>query len=445
MCLGISEGVASISQGVTNQMSHNLTIAHVRPPRAFIRSELNPSELVLVIIDLEAAMAQKYVMQWAKKADYKDKFVGFVHLGFQKAISSKQQLVKNQEANAIIISEKFIFLIREDGKQLWKCPWRDVSHCEFIGDFNEVKIELSQSMTMKANTIVSSSSLDVAIGGSHMNISCFNASITLKVYMLLIHNSHRMSNPFKIIPIEMLSIPKMEEWNHESKSNKPKSNESKSNESTKRIISKYSYRFGSMNDMRFTKEIHHRSLSIKEILINARERFFLDDYDLPLVVSEDNELQVVNTYLKAIDQSTMELIFDWQMSKFSFPRKKCIVGIFINNTNIPIHIHYVEVMEGKTYEMFSVRSFQNNGEDGFDSKSRVIASNGGCVVIFGMGRMKTLVDIAHVQLKIQANAFTSIISSRPVSSSCEGLGGYHAGFIEKSLTKAWGKFVILIK
>ena len=81
---------------------------------------------------------------------------------------------------------------------------------------------------------------------------------------------------------------------------------------------------------------------------------------------------------------------------------------------------------------------------GYDEESRTIMSGGGAVVIFAYGFVPTLVDFAQVRIGIITSAFTAQISSNITLTSCQTVGGYSGGFLEKSTTEHWAKYVMVV-
>eukprot|EP00595_Chromulina_sp_UTEXLB2642_P002609 CAMPEP_0196768380 /NCGR_PEP_ID=MMETSP1095-20130614/42684_1 /TAXON_ID=96789 ORGANISM="Chromulina nebulosa, Strain UTEXLB2642" /NCGR_SAMPLE_ID=MMETSP1095 /ASSEMBLY_ACC=CAM_ASM_000446 /LENGTH=304 /DNA_ID=CAMNT_0042137889 /DNA_START=62 /DNA_END=979 /DNA_ORIENTATION=- len=70
--MGVTDGIASVAQGVSNQVSDTLIISYVRPYRAFERSLSDINDLILVPLSIQAAEAQQYVINLAKSNNYKD-------------------------------------------------------------------------------------------------------------------------------------------------------------------------------------------------------------------------------------------------------------------------------------------------------------------------------------------------------------------------------------
>jgi hypothetical protein len=76
--LGLSDGITSVVQGISNQVDPALKACHVRPPRALEPSPIDPSYLVIAPLNLEAARAQEFVIKRAKDNRYEDYFLRYI-------------------------------------------------------------------------------------------------------------------------------------------------------------------------------------------------------------------------------------------------------------------------------------------------------------------------------------------------------------------------------
>lgn len=104
----------------------------------------------------------------------------------------------------------------------------------------------------------------------------------------------------------------------------------------------------------------------------------------------------------------------------------------------PVQILRTDVSEGRDYAIFGV-----GASAGYDYESRSLMPGGGAAVVFCYGFRPSLVD-AHVKLSISTSAFTAKVTTRRDRTSCDAVGGYVAGFLEKTLSEWWAKYVILI-
>jgi hypothetical protein len=95
-------------------------------------------------------------------------------------------------------------------------------------------------------------------------------------------------------------------------------------------------------------------------------------------------------------------------------------------------------------EYFNIQG-RKSSQIGFDKQSQIISPDGGAAVGFGYGHLPTIMDLAHVKACVHSSAFNVQISTRPNGTTCEALGGFNVGYIEKTLTEWWGKYVLLVK
>lgn len=97
--LGVTDGIASVVHGISNQVSDVIVISTVRPPRAFNRSETDVCERVLVPVDLAAAYAQEYVLKIARRGGYADSFISHISIDGSVFGSFTSSLLSAQNPN----------------------------------------------------------------------------------------------------------------------------------------------------------------------------------------------------------------------------------------------------------------------------------------------------------------------------------------------------------
>ena len=64
--------------------------------------------------------------------------------------------------------------------------------------------------------------------------------------------------------------------------------------------------------------------------------------------------------------------------------------------------------------------------------------------MFAYGFVPTPINAAHVQVGVLTSAFHATVSTRPQGTTCAAVGGYTAGYLEKSLSDYWAKYVIVV-
>ena len=98
----------------------------------------------------------------------------------------------------------------------------------------------------------------------------------------------------------------------------------------------------------------------------------------------------------------------------------------------------MELIEGRNVHLIGA------GHQFFDSESNTLMPVCGCAVVFAYGFTPSIVDLAHVKVKLFTTAFESQLSTRRDRTSCSAVGGCAVRFAEKSLTDWWGKYVLLV-
>ena len=82
--------------------------------------------------------------------------------------------------------------------------------------------------------------------------------------------------------------------------------------------------------------------------------------------------------------------------------------------------------------------------EAFYEHSRTIAPKCGYVLLFLWGFNPSPLEIGHIFMNISTSAFIASIGSRPRESFCNNQSGYTTGFLEKTVSEWWSKFVIVI-
>eukprot|EP01038_Epipyxis_sp_PR26KG_P008440 gene8440-11417_t len=120
--IGITDGISSVAMGVTEQMKTGQVLEVVRPQRALERSIYDSSDLILVTVDVYAAIAQELIVSRAQKKNYYDSYQCLAYLGFKNNEQDKY------EGFVVVISDNFVFLLRNDVSLMWSMPFSDISH-----------------------------------------------------------------------------------------------------------------------------------------------------------------------------------------------------------------------------------------------------------------------------------------------------------------------------
>ena len=168
----------------------------------------------------------------------------------------------------------------------------------------------------------------------------------------------------------------------------------------------------------------------------------------------DSEITSSLAFAKHMDNKVWQTVFEWRSSHLQLHNiSRCCATLIINKSENPIQILKTTLQEGKNFIIIGSAmksSFNGNGssylnEDvGYDEESRTIMSGGGAVLIFAYGYVPSIIDSAQIQMVVNTSAFNATVSTYPNRTVCFAVGGYTVGYLEKSLSKYWAKYVIAI-
>ena len=149
-----------------------------------------------------------------------------------------------------------------------------------------------------------------------------------------------------------------------------------------------------------------------------------------------NNSSVNGTVWEEIDTVIWRAIFDFEKNHSNFSAARCLAVLIVNTSQQPIQINRVEILEGKSYSIV----------DGihYDASSQcLLPEKYSCTMVFAHGYMPTMVDLAHVKIKIHSSAGEIFVATRKNRSQLNLESGYKGGFHEKSVTDWWAKFVVI--
>jgi hypothetical protein len=485
--MGVSDGIAYAAQGVSNQVNKELRILHVRPPRALERSHIEFSELLLVPLSLRAAYAQLYIKNMSKRSSttVSDEYVTAVYIapdaqhGSESVGKNGKQVTPemSQLAETVILSEKFIVYINKDGEVVWKLAYGDISHCVLTRDGVNLIVYTSLSLGAKESSgIVSSISNTInamsnnsshQVGASQQQVVpvlTHSRNRSIKLYRSLAANSFLMGSPTSVLDLDT-AVQALDD-----QSSNP-TNRSLSTSGTHSIsyslthLTTYSltsadvdtegnYIFGSKNTKKFL------DLTLKDNAIIDRGKDRLSKIVVPKHSNEDTRSDAsLLTYYRQVDEFTRHigthslthlttylfthlttyLVHEWHHNHKQLTNSsRCCAAVVINNSNSIVQLLRVDMKEGRNYVIMGIGT-------GYDAESRLLAPFGGGCVVFSWGFLPTLVDKANVKTAIFTNSFTAVVATRADRSSCVANGGSSVGFLEKTVTSHWSKFVIVAK
>lgn len=121
------------------------------------------------------------------------------------------------EIYAMILSDKYVFFLDENGTQLWRCPFGNISYCQLLHEYTSVRLVLYQGtgpVSLNLSTIESelsgnkaddsSDNLAAPQNSSNIDIVCFDSFHAFKMYRIFANYANHMGNPAQVIPIELL-------------------------------------------------------------------------------------------------------------------------------------------------------------------------------------------------------------------------------------------------
>lgn len=409
--IGFSDGIASVAQGISNAVDINARTSHVRPPRALQPSVLDPSVLIVVPLNMEAAYAQEFVINRAKRGHYDDAFLCYIPL--------------NNEGEEIILSSIYIYWRRN--QSLWGRMWANISHCVYMENY--VGIMLYTGGTNGGACLVL--------------IPCPSKAICRHVYGALAANSNRMGNPANVIPLDVLDS----FYNSTSQSNKNiKDSNTKSNYNSN-SKNKMNNNTDDDSDLIFRVQ-EERLVQIKDASLlgtidgyrfgtsNGKELKRITGSEHDILMRACFHLENSLTSWQVVDQRIWSLIWEWGCIN---PSSRCCVTAIINRSDSPIQITRVQMVIGKNVLIIGSKA------TGYEVESRCLLPEGMVIVFISAFPESALsIDTGHLKANVNTAAFSAVIASTQRESFCEGKGGFTVGFLEKTVCEWWSKYVIVI-
>jgi len=394
--IGLSDGLTSVAQGISNQVDPAMKTSHVRPPRALEPSAIDPANLVVVPLNLEAAFAQEFIAKRAKQNAYEDSFLRFIPL--------------ENKGEAIILSHIYVFWRRK--ASLWGRVWANISHCVYMND--SVGIMLYSGGKNG--------------GASLVTIPCKTAQTAKRVYAALAQNTARMGNPSNVIPIDIvmksgtLSHSSSREQDLHTLLRDGRRNTLSTSEAFRQVVDESQlgaldgYRFGAANGTVLTQ----------------------------ITGSEDDVLKRATHHLEKeigswqrVDQHIWRLLWEWGCIHSNLSACRCSVTLLINRSDSPIQITRVQLVIGRNVLIIG------SSLTGYEAESRSLMPEG-MMIVFICAFQETPLDIGHLKANINTAAFSAVVASTQRESFCEAKGGFTIGFLEKTVSDWWSKYVIVI-
>ena len=368
--LGVTDGLASVAHGISNELSDQDTRERIRPPRAFSRSEADPTELILTPFNLTAAQSQAYILKMAKKGEFSDSYVESV-------------VLDSSTSSRVILTEKLFYWIISKERVLSK-RWSGISHCTFIAP-------QSVGIVMYENS-----------GGNDMlTIPCRGRVIAMQLYEVLAANAFRMGNPGSVASVASVI------------SGQLTIRGSLSKQGSLKVVSDIDgYRFGSANTSPSIPLPSGASTSDRHIIRRAESRF-----------------KEMDGEWGTIDLICWSLVKEWDGAHTGLTASRCCLLLIINRSSHPVQVNKLQVIHGKAVYFLPVF--------GYSSESKQVAVNGSVVVF-------SIANSNHASFSATTSAGVFIASTKAGETQCDCSSGVNAGFVEKSVSEWWAKYVLII-
>ncbi len=142
-------------------------------------------------------------------------------------------------------------------------------------------------------------------------------------------------------------------------------------------------------------------------------------------------------YWRQLDETLWHLIYDWGLAHTNLASCRCCTTLIINHSDSPIQITRIQMMMGRQVVIMGSEA------TGYEAESRLIWSRG-YVVVFVCAFPQSPLEVGHLKAKINSVAFTGVIASTQRETYCEAKSGFTIGFLEKSVSEWWSKYVVHI-
>ena len=391
------------------------------------------------------------------------------------------------------------------GEVIWIYPWGNVSHCLLKRDAASGTYAVELVVYSKKSAHVKegiAAAAEKALAGrdpaedeelrrrasSSSNtelLPCGNRDIAVRLYTHLAQCASRMGNPSSVLPVDIASkLPAASEPPTDPRGEgdstaggrpgkagwrgKPKEQLINPNQGGAVVVvedgvgvREWQYQFGTANRIPFPSGTWPE----REVLRRAAARLLLplhrlpppppshvDDHDHdggggggstdissvslapPEPADSDDDIH------RELDRRVWQFISEWTCTHGVLSTSRCLALIIINHSSEPVQVLRTDVKEGKNVIIYGVGM-----GSGFDAEARTLMGHGGAAVVFAYGFRPSPIDLAHVKVVVQTSAFEAQVSTRPNRTECAAVGGFNCGYLEKSLSDIWAKYVLLIK
>ena len=411
--LGVTDGVTSIVQGISNEVGKSYGHHHIRPPRAFKRISTNPKARLLSFFDLNDAYAQLCVVKHSERIGLDDEFISQMTLG---------------PNSQIIFSDKCVWWMHASRSDVYL--WDDISYV------------LQKPGQLEINRSVGSSK------PVYINIS---DAFVSKVYSTFLTFSSKMTNP---------SV--MRNAMYREQAQRPSSRaKSKSHSFTIReALQCMSYEFGSHN----YDEFPFIKMKEGDLVVQTRAKLLMAPSRVEIhnesngdtscditCPGGDTESKDRDTLFEYVDITTSWLIRQWDLNHSIEGNGRtvsyCCVALVVNNSPCPVEVINTEIVSGRTlWSLGSEGTYcavRCGGDD--DEEREKIIPIGGYVLLLVCGNEPSFFHSGNVELLVQTSAFDILVTNNDEKTAfVVKKNPFETEFVEKTTTDSWSKHVLVI-
>ena len=378
--LGFADGVTSVASGIHNEVAEKNTTVRVRPARALERSPADVSDLLIVPLNLDAAVAQEFVFERAHLKSYSDAFIGYVPI--------------DGLAEAVILSDTYLFW--RTTRKLWGRTWTSISHCVLLVD-NSVGVCLYGAGDSLFEIVA---------------IDCKNFNTVMQVYSVLDANKYRMGNPAAVIPTDFLLS---QAWSPIAANSLRDSLNAATGLSLAGEL--FGYRFGSANNQRL------REITGSEADVLKRA---------------EATLRKAPTSWKHLDDKVWNIVWEWLCIHQGINSARCCATIIINRSVCPFQFNRIRLLHGKSVHIFG------SAASGYEPLTRLLQPGGTALIFsLAFAQSPIEVGHIKVTMSCSQGVNISLASTQS-ETSCTSDGSFVLGFLEKTTSEKWSKQAIVI-
>lgn len=384
--LGVADGLTSVAQGISNQVSNVVAIGRMRPMRALERYTEDFNQLVVTPLDVSCAEAQDFIMSQPQAEDSSGE--QFIRIIVRHGLIIKDAYVTFVPLNdqALILSERCFYWRQAQGS-IFKIEWTQVSHFVLEAEKGIILYQYNQkSVFQQTPTIL---------------IPCPNRASAKNAYTQLYKCSVLVGNPVSFLPADVA-------------------------ERTASEISEYMKRYCCGLNLAGDLEGYHfgsaNALSIRCMVDSETE-----------IISRAVRRFAESSSWREVDMKLWLMVAEWDGSHVGLAASHCTAALLINMSDTTSQLTSIQILSGADFKVIPGSNYY--------SESRALLP-GGFVVIFAWGYSPTPVESGAVHIDISTDYYTITLSNTSLKTRANSFGGQKVSFLEKSSSQWWSKYVM---